>query len=62
MICYVKDLSLDQKTAIESLLGRRVEEGEALSVRAFEPATVPHERKLAITGVLLNSPSVSQIS
>jgi hypothetical protein len=52
MICNAKDLSPDQKAAIESLLGRRVREGEALSVRTFEPATVPHERKLAIAAEL----------
>jgi hypothetical protein len=37
MIRNARDLSPDQKTAIESLLGRRVLESEAISVRAIEP-------------------------
>ena len=52
MICNAKDLSPDQKAAIETLLGRRVREGEAVSVRTFEPATVPHQRKLEIADEL----------
>jgi hypothetical protein len=48
MICNAKDLSADQKAAIETLLGRRVEEGEAISVRTFQPVTVSHQRKLEI--------------
>ena len=52
MICNAKDLSAEQKAAIESLLGRRVQEGEAVSVRTFEPATVSHERKLEIADEL----------
>jgi hypothetical protein len=35
MIRNAKDLSPDQKTAIESLLGRRVLEDEEISVRAI---------------------------
>jgi hypothetical protein len=34
MIHSVKDLSPDQKAAIESLLGRPISEGEQVSVRA----------------------------
>jgi len=37
MIRNAKDLSPDQKAAIESLLGRRVLEDEAISVRAIQP-------------------------
>ena len=37
MIHKAKDLSPDQKAAVESLLGRQILEGEAVSVRAFEP-------------------------
>jgi len=33
MIHNVKDLSIDQRLAIESLLGRRISEGEQVSVR-----------------------------
>jgi hypothetical protein len=49
MICNAKDLSADQKAAIETLLGRRFQEGE---VRAFEPAAVPHDRKREIADEL----------
>jgi hypothetical protein len=52
MICNAKDLSADQKAAIETLLGRRVQEDEAVSVRTFEPVTVSHERKLEIANEL----------
>ena len=48
MICNAKNLSPDQKAAIETLLGRRVEEDEAVSVRTFETVTVSHQRKLEI--------------
>ena len=52
MIRYAKDLSPDQKAVIETLLGRRVREGEAVSVRTFEPAAIPHRRKLEIADEL----------
>jgi Asp-tRNA(Asn)/Glu-tRNA(Gln) amidotransferase A subunit family amidase len=52
MICSAKDLSADQKAAIETLLGRRVQEGESVSVRTFEPANVSHQRKLEIADEL----------
>jgi hypothetical protein len=45
MIRSAKDLSPDQKAAIESLLGRRVLEDEAISVRAIEPPALSDERK-----------------
>jgi hypothetical protein len=45
MIRNAKDLSPDQKAAIESLLGRQVTEGEHISIRAFEPSTLSAERK-----------------
>ena len=48
MICNAKDLSPDQKAAIETLLGRRVQEDEAVSVRTFEPITVSPHRKREI--------------
>lgn len=48
MICNAEDLSPDQKAAVETLLGRPVEQGEAVSVRTFEPARVSRERKLEI--------------
>jgi hypothetical protein len=45
MIHNAKDLSPDQKAAIESLLGRRVLEDEAISIRAIEPPALSDERK-----------------
>ena len=49
MICNAKDLSPDQKTAIEELLGRRVLDDEAISVRAIEASALndPRKRELA---------------
>ncbi|MFN9460995.1 MAG: hypothetical protein ACK6D7_27000 [Acidobacteriota bacterium] len=44
MICNATDLSPDQKAALEKLLGRRVHDGEAVSVRTFEPAVVSREQ------------------
>ena len=45
-------LSPNQKAAIETLLGRSVQEGEAASVRTFEPVTVSHPRKREIADEL----------
>jgi len=45
MICNPKDLSPDRKKAIESLLGRRVLEDEAISVRAIEPSTLSDQQR-----------------
>ena len=45
MICKPKDLSPDQKAVIESLLGRRILEDEAISVRAIEPPPLSDERR-----------------
>lgn len=41
MIHKAKDLSPDQKMAIESLLGRSVAEDEAISVRTMASVSVP---------------------
>jgi hypothetical protein len=41
MIHKAKDLSPDQKTAIESLLGRVVAEDEAILIRTVSSASVP---------------------
>ena len=49
MIRTAKDLSPDQRAAIESLLGRRVLEDEAISVRAFELPALSDERKRELT-------------
>jgi len=45
MIRNAKDLSPAQKAAIESLLGRRVLEDEAISIRAIEPPTLSNQRR-----------------
>ena len=52
MICNANDLSPDQKAALESLLGRRVQDSEAVSVRTFEPVAVSPQRKLEIANEL----------
>src|SRR5580692_10960987 len=52
MICNARDLAPDQKAAIETLLGRRIQQDEAVSVRTFEPVTVSHQRKLEIANEL----------
>ena len=41
MIHKAKDLSPDQKMAIESLLGRSVAESEAISIRTLEFGSAP---------------------
>jgi hypothetical protein len=41
MIHRAKDLSPDQKMAIESLLGRVVAEDEAISIRTVAPSSAP---------------------
>jgi hypothetical protein len=45
MIRNAKDLSPDQKAVIESLLGRRVLEDEAISVRAIQPPALSDQRR-----------------
>lgn len=40
MLHHVKDLSPEQKVAVEALLGRAVSNEEAVSVRAVVPATI----------------------
>ena len=41
MIHNAKDLSPDQKSVLEALLGRRISEEEAISVRATRSADAP---------------------
>ena len=45
MIHKAKDLSPEQKQLIEGLVGRRVKEDEAISVRAIEPPALSDEQK-----------------
>jgi hypothetical protein len=46
----VKDLSVEQKSAVESLLGRPVSDDESIMVKAFapSPSVNPEERRAAI--------------
>ena len=52
MIRNVKDLSPEQRIAVESLLGRRVSEQEAVTVHAFEQHSVPEKRRQEIAEAL----------
>ena len=52
MIRNAKDLLPDQKAAIESLLGRRVLENEAISVRAIELPPLSDQRRREQTAEL----------
>jgi hypothetical protein len=45
MICSAKDLSPDQKSVLENLLGRRLLADEAVSVRAIEPPSISEQRR-----------------
>jgi hypothetical protein len=45
MIRNAKDLSPAERAVIESLLGRRVLEDEAISVRAIDPPSLSYERR-----------------
>ncbi len=48
MIRNVTDLTPTEKTAIETLLGRSVEDGEVVSVRSFEDARISRQERLDI--------------
>ena len=52
MIRNAKDLSPDQKALLEGLLGRRILEEEAVSVRAFAPPTLSDQRRREIADEL----------
>ena len=52
MIRDVKDLSPDQKIAVESLLGRHVSEHETVSVQAFEPIVISDRRRAEVAEAL----------
>ena len=49
MIHKAKDLTPDETVLIEHLLGRRVLEEEAISVRALEPPALSDENRREIT-------------
>jgi hypothetical protein len=52
MIRDVKDLSPDQKMAVESLLGRSVSEQETVSIQAFQPPAMSDQRRQEIVDAL----------
>jgi hypothetical protein len=52
MIHQARDLSPEQRAAAELLLGRPIEETEAISVQAFEPASVSEERRREVSAAL----------
>ena len=53
MICNARDLSPDQKVAIESLLGRAISDEEEISVRALQaPEGVSPKRRAEILAAL----------
>jgi hypothetical protein len=52
MIRNAKDLSRNQKAVIEGLLGRRVLENEAISIRAIEPPALSDQRRREQTAEL----------
>ncbi len=53
MIYKAKDLSPDQKMALESLLGRAISEQEEISIRMLQPPPgVSPERRQEILGAL----------
>jgi hypothetical protein len=52
MIHSVKDLSPEQKTVIEGLLGRHVLEDEQISIRAFQPPALSVERRKELVAEL----------
>jgi len=54
MIYKAKDLPADKRTVLESLLGRRVSENEAISVRAFEAPAISDERRRQVASQLRN--------
>jgi len=49
MIHQARDLSPAEKAAAELLLGRPLEEGESISVQAFEPAAVSEQRRREVS-------------
>jgi hypothetical protein len=52
MILRAEALSPEQKLVIEEILGRRIQEAEAISLRAFEPPAAAGAERLAAVGKL----------
>lgn len=49
MIRYANELTPIERAAVETLLGRNVRDGEAVSVRAFEQTTLTAQQRLEIS-------------
>ena len=54
MICNSKDLSPEQKAAVESMLGRRVLDHESISIRAIEQPDLSDQQRLEQAAELRN--------
>ena len=54
MVHKAKDLSPDQKMVVESLLGRRVLEDDAISIHAFEPLMLSQQDRQEVAEKLQN--------
>jgi hypothetical protein len=52
MIRNANDLTPAEKAALETLLGRRVQDGEAVSLRTFEQARISPQQRLEIADEL----------
>ena len=52
MLHKASDLSIDQKTTLESLLGRSISDRETVSIRAFEAPQFPDGRRQEILEAL----------
>ena len=52
MIHLAKDLSPAERAAAELLLGRPIDDGETVSVQAFDSAPIPEERRREISAAL----------
>lgn len=55
MIRSIKDLSADQKLAIESLLGRSISENEQISIRIVAASSRPERPSRHISEVILDN-------
>jgi hypothetical protein len=52
MILKAESLSQAQKTAIEQILGRRILQAEAISLRTFEPEALTTQKRVEIVAAL----------
>ena len=52
MIRNASDLTPTERAALETLLGRRVQDGESVSLRTFEEANVPAQQRAEVVNEL----------